>query len=57
MVATNKVTDVSQPRAMVPPKLLKQNIINPAIKTSEVYTILSPVFLIVAATVSLLLLL
>ena len=52
MVATNKVIEVSQPKAMVPPKLLKQNIINPAIKTREVYTILSPVFWMVALTVA-----
>ena len=51
IVATNKVMEVNQPKAMVPPKLLKQNIMNPAIKTSEVYTMLSPVFLMVAATV------
>ena len=35
-VATNKVTDVSQPNAKVPSKLLKQKITNPAINTSEV---------------------
>ena len=51
MVATNSVTEVSQPKEMVPPKLLKQNMMNPAISTSEVYTILSPVFLMVAVTV------
>jgi hypothetical protein len=36
IVPTNNVTDVSQPNAIVPPKLLKQNIINPAISTIEV---------------------
>ena len=51
IVATNNVTEVSQPNAMVPPKLLKQKMINPAIKTSEVYTMLRPVFFMVAATV------
>lgn len=35
-VAVNKVTDVSQPRDCVPPNPLKQKIINPAIRTSEV---------------------
>lgn len=43
MVATNKVTEVNQPNANVPPKLLAQKITNPAVKTSDVYTILSPV--------------
>ena len=46
-VATKSVTEVSQPNAMVPPKLLTQKIINPAINTSEVYTILRPVFFMV----------
>jgi hypothetical protein len=35
-VATNKVIEVSQPKAKVPPKLLPQNMMNPAIKTNEV---------------------
>ena len=52
MVATNNVTEVRHPNAMVPPKLLKQKMINPAIKTNEVYTMLSPVFFMVAATVT-----
>lgn len=51
-VAVKRVTDVNQPRAMVPPKLLPQKIINPAINTNAVYTILKPVFFIVALTVS-----
>ena len=51
-VAVNSVTEVSQPSAMVPPKLLPQKIINPAINTNAVYTILKPVFFIVALTVS-----
>ena len=36
IVAVTKVTDVSQPSANVPPKLLAQNIINPAVSTSDV---------------------
>lgn len=36
MVATNKVTEVSQPKAKVPPKLLAQNMIKPAVNTNEV---------------------
>jgi hypothetical protein len=36
IVATNKVIEVSHPRAKVPPKLLAQKIINPAVSTSEV---------------------
>lgn len=51
-VATNNVTEVNQPKANVPPKLLKQNIINPAIKTSDVYTILNPVCFMVEVTVA-----
>jgi hypothetical protein len=43
IVAENKVTEVSQPNAKVPPKLLAQKMINPAVSTSDVYTILSPV--------------
>jgi hypothetical protein len=35
-VATNNVTEVSQPKAMVPPKLLKQKMIKPAISTNDV---------------------
>ena len=35
-VADNKVTEVSHPSPFVPPKLLKQKMINPAIRTSEV---------------------
>jgi hypothetical protein len=35
-VAVNKVTDVSHPRDCVPPKPLKQKMINPAINTNEV---------------------
>ena len=50
-VAENKVTEVSQPRDCVPPKPLKQKMIKPAIKTSDVYKILKPVFLIVSDTV------
>ena len=52
IVATNKVTEVSQPKAIVPPKLLPQKIINPAINTSDVYTMLRPVCLMVADTVA-----
>ena len=51
-VATNSVTDVNQPKANVPPKLLKQNMTKPAINTSEVYTILNPVCFIVELTVA-----
>ena len=51
-VATKRVADVSQPKAMVPPKLLAQNMMNPAINTRAVYTILSPVFFMVARTVA-----
>lgn len=36
MVATNKVIDVSQPSANVPPKLLAQKMIKPAVSTSDV---------------------
>ena len=36
MVAINKVTEVSQPNANVPPKPLAQKIIKPAVSTSEV---------------------
>jgi hypothetical protein len=35
-VAVIKVREVSHPKALVPPKLLKQKMINPAIKTREV---------------------
>jgi hypothetical protein len=35
-VLTIKVKDVSHPNAFVPPKSLKQNIINPATKTKDV---------------------
>jgi hypothetical protein len=42
-VPTTRVNDVSQPRAIVPPKLLKQKMIKPAINTNEVYIILIPV--------------
>jgi hypothetical protein len=35
--------DVSQPNAKVPPKLLAQKMINPAIKTNEVYMMDNPV--------------
>ena len=51
-VETNKVKEVSQPNAKVPPKLLKQKMIKPATNTNEVYTILKPVCLMVAATVA-----
>ena len=42
-VLTNNVNEVSHPNADIPPKLLKQNTIKPAINTNEVYTILIPV--------------
>jgi hypothetical protein len=51
-VAVSNVTEVSQPSDCVPPNPLKQKIIKPAIKTSDVYKILSPVFLIVSETVA-----
>jgi hypothetical protein len=35
-VLTTKVIEVSQPKALVPPKSLKQNITNPATNTKEV---------------------
>ena len=35
-VAVNKVTEVSQPNANVPPKLLAQKMINPAVSTKDV---------------------
>ena len=35
-VAVTRVSDVSQPRAWVPSKPLKQNIMKPVISTSEV---------------------
>jgi len=35
-VAVIKVRDVSHPNAIVPPKSLKQKMIKPAIKTSDV---------------------
>jgi hypothetical protein len=35
-VLTTNVMDVSQPKAFVPPKSLKQNMINPATNTKEV---------------------
>ena len=50
-VAVKRVTEVSHPNDCVPPKPLKQKIIKPAIKTSEVYKILKPVCLIVSETV------
>ena len=43
-VAVIRVREVSHPNAFVPPNPLKQNIINPAIKTMEVYIILIPVW-------------
>lgn len=43
IVATNKVTEVSHPKAKVPPKLLAQKMIKPAVNTNEVYMMLSPV--------------
>lgn len=51
-VAINKVADVNHPSAFVPPKPLAQKIIKPAIKTNAVYTMLNPVFFMVALTVS-----
>ena len=42
-VADKSVTEVSQPSAKVPPKLLPQKIMKPAVSTSEVYMILNPV--------------
>ena len=36
IVATSNVTEVSHPSAKVPPKLLAQKIINPAVNTREV---------------------
>ena len=42
-VLTTSVKEVNQPSALVPPKSLKQNIMNPATNTSEVYMILIPV--------------
>ena len=42
-VAVIKVTEVSQPKAKVPPKLLAQKMTNPAVRTNEVYIILNPV--------------
>ena len=51
-VATNNVTEVSQPKDLVPPKLLMQKITKPAINTSDVYTMLKPVCLMVALTVA-----
>ena len=42
-VATSNVTDVSQPSANVPPKLLAQKMIKPAVSTREVYIMLNPV--------------
>ena len=50
-VAVKSVIDVSQPKDWVPPKLLKQKMIKPAIKTREVYKMLRPVCLIVSETV------
>ena len=35
-VATSNVVEVNQPKAKVPPKLLKQKITKPAIKTKDV---------------------
>ena len=42
-VAVINVTEVSHPKAKVPPKLLAQKMTNPAVSTNEVYIILSPV--------------
>ena len=36
MVAVSSVTDVSQPSANVPPKLLAQKIMKPAVSTKDV---------------------
>jgi hypothetical protein len=36
MVAENSVTEVSHPNANVPPKLLAQNMMKPAVSTSDV---------------------
>jgi len=52
MVATNNVTEVSHPSAKVPPKLLAQKMMNPAVSTSDVYTMLRPVCCTVFFTVS-----
>ena len=52
MVATNNVTDVNHPNAKVPPKLLAQKIMKPAVSTNAVYTILSPVVFTVLFTVA-----
>ena len=35
-VLTTKVIEVNQPKALVPPKSLKQNMINPATNTRDV---------------------
>ena len=43
-VAVSNVTEVSHPSAKVPPKLLAQKMINPAVRTRDVYTMLSPVW-------------
>ena len=51
-VATINVNEVNQPRDTVPPKLLAQNIIKPAIKTKDVYIMLKPVCLMVLFIVS-----
>ncbi len=50
-VAVTSVREVSHPKALVPSKPLKQNMINPAISTSEVYIIEIPVLWIVSITV------
>ena len=52
IVAVTNVRDVSHPSERVPPKLLKQNMIKPAISTNEVYIILIPVLWIVLITVN-----
>jgi hypothetical protein len=47
IVPTTNVNEVSQPNALVPPKSLKLKMMNPAIKTKEVYMMLIPVCLMV----------
>ncbi len=44
-VASTRLKEVSHPSALVPPKLLKQKITKPAIKTIEVYNMLIPGFM------------
>jgi len=51
-VLTTKVREVSQPKAFVPPKSLKQKITNPATNTIDVYKILIPVCLMVCTNVA-----